>query len=101
MLFWYMNRDLKHILNHNPNPMKAQFILNSASTQIQLNFDSTSLQPQPQINLSFNINLNSTSTLTSTQYGSDIKATQSCFIIMLALDLMHKHQKLLRITPIN
>ena len=80
---------LKHILEHNSTPKKAQFLplfnvnlsqpqLNSTSTQFQLNFDSTSLQPQPQINLSLNINLNSTSTLTSTQYGCDIKATQSC-----------------------
>ena len=53
------------------------------ATQFQLNFDSTSFQPQPQINLSLNINLNSTSTLTSTQYGCDIKATQSCSIINL------------------
>ncbi len=35
-------------------------------------------QPQPQIFLNLNINLNSTSTLTSTQFGCDIKATQSC-----------------------
>ena len=46
--------------------------LNPNSAQFQLNFDSTSFQPQPQINL------NSNSTLTSTQYGCDIKATQSC-----------------------
>ena len=64
--------------------MKAQFLplfnsnlsqpqLNSTSTQ--LNFDSTSQEPKSQINL------NSTSTLTSTQYGCDIKATQSCFYL--------------------
>ena len=73
--------DLKHILNYNPTPMKAQFLpllndnlsqpqLNSTSTQFQINFDSISYQPH--------FNLNSTSTLTSTQYGCDIKATQSC-----------------------
>ena len=39
---------------------------------------STSFQRQPQINLSHNINLNSSLTLTLTQYGCDIKATQSC-----------------------
>ena len=33
-----------------------------------------------QVNLSLNINLNSTSTITSTQYGCDIKATQSCYM---------------------
>ena len=49
-----------------------------------MNFDSTSLQPQHQTNLSPNINLNSTSTLTSTQYGCDIKATQSCLSIYIA-----------------
>ena len=73
--------------------------LKSTSTQFQLNFDSTSSQPQPQpqpnlnststltstqpqfqpqfqpqLNLNLNLNLNST----STQYGCDIKATQSC-----------------------
>ena len=52
--------------------------LNSTSTLFQLNFDSTSLEPQSEINLSLNINFNSISTLTSTQYGCDIKATQSC-----------------------
>ena len=75
----------KHILNHNPTPMKAQFLplfnvnlsqlqLNSISTKLPLNLISTSFQPQVQINLS----LNSTATITSTQYGCDIKATQSC-----------------------
>ena len=70
--------------------MKAQFLplfnvnlsqlqLNSISTKLRLNFISTSFQPQVQINLSLNINLNSTSTITSTQYGCDIKATQSCY----------------------
>ena len=34
---------------------------------------------QNNLNFSININLNSTSTITSTQYGCDIKATQSCF----------------------
>ena len=81
--------DLKHILNHNPTPMKAQFLplfnvnssqpqLNSISTKLQLNLISTSFQWQPQFNLSLNINLNSTSTLISTQYDCGIKATQSC-----------------------
>ena len=76
--------DLKHILNYNPTPMKAQFLpllndnlsqpqLNSTSTQFQINFDSISYQPH--------FNLNSTSTLTSTQYGFDIKATQSCLTL--------------------
>ena len=55
----------------NPSPTPT-------STQFQLNFESTS--SQPKINLSLNINVNSTSTLTSTQYGCDIKATQSCFV---------------------
>ena len=57
-----------------------QLNLASISTKLRLNIISTSLQPQPQINLNLNINLNSTSTstLTSTQYGCDIKATQSC-----------------------
>ena len=74
-------------MDHNPPPKKAQLLplfnvnlsqpqLNSTSTQFQLNFDSTSCQPH--FNLSLNINLNSNSTLTSTQYGCDIKATQSC-----------------------
>ena len=53
-------------------------LINSTSTQFQLNLDSTSSQPQPQINISLNINLNLTLTLASTQYGCDIKATQSC-----------------------
>ena len=66
--------------------MKAQFLplfnvnlsqpkLNTTSTQFQLNFNSTSSQPH------FILSLKSTSisTLTSTQYGCDIKATQSCF----------------------
>ena len=74
-------------MNYNPNPMKAQFLLlfnvnlsqpqlNSTSTQFQLIFDSTSSQPQSQYQLQLNLNLNFTST--STQYGCDIKATQSC-----------------------
>ena len=45
-----------------------------------MNFDSTS--SQPHFNLSLNLTSTSistsTSTLTSTQYGCDIKATQSC-----------------------
>ena len=80
-------------MNHNPTPMKAQFLplfninlsqpkLNSISTKLRLNFTSTSFQPQVQINLSLNINLNSTSTITSAQYGCDIKATQSCHDLM-------------------
>ena len=69
--------------------MKAQFLplfnvnlsqlqLNSTLTQfpLPLNLISTSFQPQVQINLS----LKSTSTITSTQYGCDIKATQSCIV---------------------
>ena len=59
----------------NPSPTPT-------STQFQLNFHSTSSQhnikPQLQINLSLNINVNLTSTLTLTQYGCDIKETQSC-----------------------
>ena len=69
--------------------MKAQFLplfnvnlsqlnLYSISTKLPLNLISTSFQPQVQINLS----LNSTSTITSTQYGCDIKATQSCFHLL-------------------
>ena len=71
--------DLKHILNHKPNPIKAQCLplfnvhlsqpqLDSTWAQFQLNFDSTSSQPQPQYQpeLNINLNLNSTSTLTST-----------------------------------
>ena len=54
----------------------TQLNLNLISTKLPLNLISTSFQPQVQINLS----LNSTSTITSTQYGCDIKATQSCFI---------------------
>ena len=86
MLFYYMSRP-KNILSHNLNPLKAQFLpystltylnLNSNSTNFRLNLIPTSLQHQLQINLSLNINLNSSSTLTSTQYGSDIKGTQSC-----------------------
>ena len=105
MLFCYMSKP-KHILDHNPNPKKAQFLplfsvnlsqpqLNSISTKLRLNLMSTSFQPQPQIklslkltsaskqhqpqvNISLNINLNSTSTITSTQYDCDTKATQSC-----------------------
>ena len=72
-------------MDRNPAPKKAQLLslfnvnlyqpqLNSTSTQFQRNFNSTSSHPQPQINLSININLKST----STQYGCDIKATQSC-----------------------
>ena len=72
--------------------MKAQFLslfndnlsqlqLNLTSTHFQLNLTSTKFQPQVQINLSLNINVNSTTTLTSIQYGCDIKATQSCFML--------------------
>ena len=101
MLFCYMSgRDIKHILNHNPTPMKAKFLplfnvnlfqpqLNSTSTQDQLNFDSISFQPQVQINLSLNINLNSTSTITSTQYGCDITDTYD-----FTLQLSHGLRKL-------
>ena len=70
--------------------------LNSISTKLQHNLISTSLQPQRQINLSLNINLNST--LTLTQYGCDIKATQSCkdfflkkiYFIWIFYDFMYK-----------
>ena len=88
-------------MSHNPTTLKAQFlplfnvdlsqpqlILNSISTKLRLNLISTSFQPQPQINLSLNINLNSTSTLTSTQYGCDIKATQSCCLLNRSTDLL-------------
>ena len=74
-------------MSHNPTPMKAQFLplfnvnlsqlqLNSTSTQVQLNFDTISSQPH----------FKSTSTITSTQYGCDIKATQSCSYISLTWD---------------
>ena len=73
--------------------MKAQFLplfnvnlsrlqLNSTSTQFQLNFHSISSQPHFNLrfkSISASIS-NSTSTITSTQYGCDIKATQSCNI---------------------
>ena len=52
----------------NVNLSQLQLNLNS----IQLNFNSASSQPH------FNLKLNSTTTLT--QYGCDIKATQSCYI---------------------
>ena len=55
----------------------TQLNLNSISTKLPLNLISTLFQPQAQINL------NSTSTITSTQYGCDIKATQSCFCPIL------------------
>ena len=57
----------------------TQLNLNSISTKLPLNLIATSFQPQVQINLS----LNSTSTITSTQYGCDIKATQSCIYCVL------------------
>ena len=80
--------DPKHILDHNPTSKKAQFLplfnvtlsqlqLNSISTKLRLNLMSISFQPQPQINLS--LKLTKTSITTSTQYGCDIKATQSCW----------------------
>ena len=58
----------------------TQLNLNSISTKLRLNLMSTSFQPQPQINLSLKSTSSSisTSTLNSTQYGCDIKATQSC-----------------------
>ena len=75
-----------------------QLYLNSTKTKRQLNLNhksvSTSTQPQPKLNLnlksnpgssqpqlnfSFNLTPSSTSTITSTQYGCDIKATQSCY----------------------
>ena len=55
----------------------SQLQLNSISTKLPLNLISTLFQPQAQINL------NSTTTITSTQYGCDIKATQSCSIYIL------------------
>ena len=66
----------------NVNLYQPQLTLNSISTKLQFNLISTSLQLQPKINLSININLNSTLILTSTQYGCDIKATQSCVFIV-------------------
>ena len=81
--------------------LQLKFNFNSTSTQPQLNLNhksittSASTQTQPKVNLnlksnpgssqlqlnfSLNISLSSTSTITSTQYGCDIKATQSCFI---------------------
>ena len=61
----------QNILNHNPTPMKAQFLplfnvnlsqlqLNSTSTQFQLNFDSISSRPH------FNLRFKSTSASIST-----------------------------------
>ena len=52
-------------LNHNPNPIKCQLCFNSNSTTFQLNLN---------LNLSPNLNLNST----WTQYGYNMKSTQSC-----------------------
>ena len=46
-------------LNHNPNPIKCHLSFNSNSTTFQLNL---------------NLNLNST----WTQYGYNMKSTQSC-----------------------
>ena len=61
------------------NPISTQPQLSATPTKFQFDLISTStttsasLQPPAQINPSFN-NLNST----TTQYGYDIKATQSC-----------------------
>ena len=67
----------------NPNH-KSISISTSASTQPQpklnLNLKSNPGSSQPQLNFSLNISLTSTSTITSTQYGCDIKATQSCLL---------------------
>ena len=74
--------DIKHILNHNPNPTKGRFLplfnvnlsqpqLNSTPTQFQLNFDSTLSQPH------FNLSLKSISD------ECVIKATQSCCLNFL------------------
>ena len=60
--------DLKHILNHNPTPMKAEYLplfnvnlsqlqLNSISTQFQLNFNSITSQPQSQPQSQLNLTL--------------------------------------------
>ena len=79
-------------MNHNPTPMKAQFLplfnvnlsqpqLNSTSTQFQLNFEKTSSQPHFNDSLKSTSASISTSTLTSTQYGCDIKAIQSCYLL--------------------
>ena len=79
--------------------MKAQFLplfnvnlsqlqFNSISTKLPLNLISTLFQPQAQMNL------NSTSTITSTQYGCDIKATQSCsnfFFLNPSLSWISRH----------
>ena len=88
MLFCYISRP-KTYLEPKPNSYEniissfiqcqlistpTQLNLSSISTKPPLNLISTSFQPQVQINPS----LNSTSTITSTQYGCDIKATQSC-----------------------
>ena len=75
------------------------FALNSTSTQLQLNSTPNQLKPdstEPQVNARFQLDLISTSTLiqphlnlklkqpqlqfnsTYTQYGCDIKVTQSC-----------------------
>ena len=55
--------------------------LNSVSTQpkpqLNLSLKSASGSSQPQLNFRLNLSLDSTSTITSTQYGCDIKATQS------------------------
>ena len=60
----------------NVNLSQPQLNINSISTKLRINLISTLHQPQPQINL------NSTSTLTSTQYGGDIKASQSCLTLI-------------------
>jgi len=61
----------------------TQLNLKAISTKLRLNLMWTSLNPQLQTNLNLNLNVNSTSTLTSTltstQYGCDVKATQSCY----------------------
>ena len=79
----------------------TQLNLNSISTKLRLNLISTSFQPQVQINLSLNINLNSTSTLTSTQYGCDIKATQSCLIINHFKKIAYSNNKLTQLITLN
>ena len=91
MLFGYMSSP-KTYCNKNPTPMKAQFLplfnvnlsqlqLNSTSTQFQLNFHSISSQPYLNLRFKSTSASISTSTLASTQYGCDIKATQSLQVI--------------------
>ena len=81
----------QNILNHNPTPMKAQFLplfnvnlsqlnLNSISTKFPLNSSQPHFNPKFKSTSASISTSTKTSTLTSTQYGCDIKATQSCLI---------------------